>query len=64
MATVIWDREGILLLDKLPEKTTIDSDYYIVELKELRQAFKRESRENMSRGVLLRHDNARPHVSS
>ena len=29
MATVIWDREGILLLDWLPEKTTINSDYYL-----------------------------------
>ena len=27
-----WDREGILLLDWLPEKTTIYSGYYIEEL--------------------------------
>ena len=45
MATVFWDNEGILLLDWLPEKTTINSDYYIEELKELRQAIKRERRE-------------------
>ena len=64
MATVFWDREGILLLDWLPEKTTISSDYYIEELKELRQGIKRERRGKLSRGVLLQHDIAKPHVSS
>ena len=38
MASVLWDRAGILLTDWLPEKTTINSDYYITELKELRAA--------------------------
>ncbi|KAI6648266.1 Histone-lysine N-methyltransferase SETMAR-like [Oopsacas minuta] len=42
MATVFWDREGIIYLDWLPEKTTINSDYYVDELKELRQAIKQE----------------------
>ena len=45
-------------------KPTINSDYYIEELKELRQAIKRERRGKLSCGVLLQHDNARPHVSS
>ncbi|KAI6647488.1 Histone-lysine N-methyltransferase SETMAR-like [Oopsacas minuta] len=43
MATVLWDKEGIIHRDWLPEKTTINSDYYVDELKELRQAIKRES---------------------
>ncbi|KAI6646919.1 Histone-lysine N-methyltransferase SETMAR-like [Oopsacas minuta] len=64
MATVFWDREGIIHLDWLPEKTTINSDYYVDELKELRQAIKRERRGKLTRGALLQHDNARPHVSS
>ncbi|KAI6652969.1 Histone-lysine N-methyltransferase SETMAR-like [Oopsacas minuta] len=29
MATVFWDREGIKYLNWLPEKTTINSDYYV-----------------------------------
>ncbi|KAI6651841.1 hypothetical protein LOD99_4720 [Oopsacas minuta] len=53
MATVFWDREGIIHLDWLPEKTTINSDYYVDELKELRQAIKRERRGKLTRGVLL-----------
>ncbi|KAI6658658.1 hypothetical protein LOD99_11003 [Oopsacas minuta] len=64
MATVFWDREEIIHLDWLPEKTTINSDYYVDELKELRQASKRERRGKLTRVVLLQHDNARPHVSS
>ena len=35
MASVFWDRESILLTDWLPEKTTINSDYYINEVEEL-----------------------------
>ncbi|KAI6648252.1 hypothetical protein LOD99_12061 [Oopsacas minuta] len=60
MATVFWDREGIIYLDWLPEKTTINSDYYVDELKELRQAIKRERRGRLTRGVLQYHDNTSP----
>ncbi|KAI6646056.1 Mariner transposase [Oopsacas minuta] len=42
MATVFWDSEGIIHLDWLPEKTIINNDYYVDELKELRQAIKSE----------------------
>ena len=63
MATVFWDREGILSIDWLPEKTTINSDYYVSELQELREAIKRERRGKLTRGIYLQHDNARPHVS-
>ena len=63
MATVFWDRNGILLIDWLPEKTTINSDYYISKLEELQEVIKRERRGKLSKGILLQHDNARPHVS-
>ncbi|KAI6658206.1 hypothetical protein LOD99_15475 [Oopsacas minuta] len=64
METVFWDRGGIIHLDWLPEKKTINSDYYVEELKELRQVIKRGRRGKLTRGVLLHHDNARAHVSS
>ena len=48
MATVFWDRKGILSIDWLPEKTTINSDYYISELEELREVIKRERRGNLA----------------
>ena len=51
--TVFWDRKGILSIDWLPEKTTINSDYYISELEELREVIKRERRGKLSKGILL-----------
>lgn len=36
---------------------------YISELEELREVIKRERRRKMTHGILLQHDNARPHVS-
>ena len=44
-------------------ETTINSDYYISELEELREVIKRERCGKLSKGILLQHDNARPHVS-
>ena len=64
MTKVFWESKGILLLNWVPEKATINSGYHIEELKELSQAITRERRGKLSRGVLLQHDNARPHVSS
>ncbi|KAI6659608.1 Histone-lysine N-methyltransferase SETMAR-like [Oopsacas minuta] len=43
----------VIHLDWLPEKTTINSEYYVDEFKELRQAIKRERRGKLTRGVLL-----------
>jgi histone-lysine N-methyltransferase SETMAR len=63
MATVFWDCQGILLIDWLPEHRTINSDYYITVLSNLKDAIKRERRGKWSRGILLQHDNARPHTS-
>ena len=57
MANAFCDREGILLTDWLPEKTTINSDYYITVLEELRTAI------GVSE-VILQHDDARHDVSA
>ena len=63
MSTVFWDRKGIPSIDWFPDKTTINSDYYLSELRELREVIKRERRGKLSKGILLQHDNARSHVS-
>lgn len=63
MATVFWDKEGILLIEWLPRGTTINSEYYIKVLQKLREAIKTERRGKLTRGVLLQQDNARPHTS-
>lgn len=63
MATVFWDKEGILLIEWLPRGATINSNYYIQVLQKLREAIKTGRRGKLTRGVLLQQDNARPHTS-
>ena len=63
MASVFWDREGILLIKWLPEGRTVNSQYYCEVLRELREAIKNMRRGKLTRGVLLQQDNARPHTS-
>ncbi|MCP3667562.1 MAG: hypothetical protein GY696_34560 [Gammaproteobacteria bacterium] len=63
MASVFWDEEGILLIDWLPEKETINSDYYIRVLADLKDAIKENRRGKWRRKILLLYDNARPHIS-
>jgi len=63
MATVFWDRKGVLLIDFMPPGTTINSDRYCDTLKKLRRAIQNRRRGRLSSGVRLLHDNARPHVS-
>jgi len=62
MATVFWDRDGILLLDFLPINLTLNGEYYSSLLKQLRSAIKEKRRGLLSRGPIILEDNARPHV--
>ena len=61
MATIIWDVEGILLIDYLPRKTIITGNYYVEVLRCLLQAIKDKRRGKLSRNILLLHDNAPAH---
>lgn len=63
MATVFWDRKGVLLVDYLPRGQTINADRYCEVLKDLRRAIQNKRRGMLSKGVLLLHDNARPHTA-
>jgi len=62
MATVFWDREGILLIEWLPEGRTINAQYYCEILERLREKIKSERRGRITRGTVLQQDNARPHT--
>lgn len=63
MATVFWDYQGVILVDFMPKGTTINSDAYIATLNKLKNRLRR-CRPNLNMdGVLLQHDNARPHTS-
>jgi histone-lysine N-methyltransferase SETMAR len=62
MATIFWDAEGIILLEWLPERQTINSTYYIQILEKLKAAVKEKRRGKWSKGVWLQQDNAPPHT--
>lgn len=64
MATVFWDKGGILLIEWLPQGRMINSEYYCEVLRNLREAIKNKRRGKLARGVLLQQDNARPHTSA
>jgi len=58
MVTIFLDSKGVLLIDYLPDKTTINGQYYANLLLKLRQAIKDKRRGMLMRGVWLLHDNS------
>lgn len=63
MASVFWDREGVIMIDYLERGHTITGHYYAEELRRLRQAIKDKRRGKLRAGVLLLQDNAPAHTS-
>jgi hypothetical protein len=64
MATVFWDRKGVLLIKFMEPGTTITSETYCETLKKLRRAIENKRRGILMSGVVLLQDNARPHTSA
>ena len=64
MATVFWDEKGLLLLEFMPQKTTITGQTYANTITTLREAIKKKWRGKLSADVLLLHDNAPVHMSA
>lgn len=64
MCTVFWDRKGVLLVDFLPRGDKINSTTYCETLRKLRRAIQNKRRGMLTKGVILLHDNARPHVAN
>ena len=60
--TVYWDRKGVIILDFLEPRQTINSDFYITTLTKLNTLISRIRPEKKST-FLLQHNNARPHTS-
>lgn len=63
MASVFWDRKGILLIEFLPQGETVNALRYCETLKKLRRAIQNKRRGMLTKGVCLLHDNARPHTA-
>lgn len=64
MATVFWDRNGVLLVEFMERGTTITAASYSVTLQRLRRAIQNKRRGMLSSGIVLLHDNARPHTAA
>jgi histone-lysine N-methyltransferase SETMAR len=64
MLTVFWDSQGVLLEHDLERGTTVNSVGYSEMLSTgLKPAIRIKRRGLLSSGVLLLHDNARPHTA-
>jgi len=64
MATIFLDSKGVLLIDYLPDKNTMNGLYYANLLLKLRQAIWDKRREMLRHVVWLVHDNSPVHKST
>ena len=64
IATVFWDRNGILLTEFMAPGTTITWEVYCETLNKLRRSIQNKRRGMLTKGVVLPHDNARPHTAA
>ena len=53
MASVFWDKEGIIMIDYLQKGKTINADYYTSLFDQLKQKLKEKRRGKLSKGVLF-----------
>lgn len=64
MHVVFFDHEGLLLDHAVPRGTSVTAAYYRDILREkLRPAIRKKRPNLLNRGVILLHDNARPHTA-
>ena len=63
MATVFWDCEGVVLLEFMPNKSSITGLSYATTLKNLKAAIKETRGRSGTKKKRLLHDNAPPHTS-
>ena len=62
MITVFWDARGIIHIDYLPSKQTINGDYYAALLDHFNNILKKKRPHLAKVKVLFHQDNARVHT--
>jgi hypothetical protein len=63
MLPIVWDSQGIIMIDYLEQCRTIYGTYYADELRRLHQEIGGKRRSKLAQGVLLLHDNAPAYTS-
>jgi histone-lysine N-methyltransferase SETMAR len=63
MLTMFWDSQGVLLAHFQKQCENVNSASYCEVLLKLPDAIRRKRPDQLTRGVLLQHDNARPHTA-
>jgi len=61
LASNFWDQDGLLLTDYLLKCQTINAEYYLPLLVQLKDILKEKRRGKFTKFVLFLHDNAPPH---
>jgi len=61
LASIFWDQDGILHIDYLPKGQTINAEYYLSLLMQLKDILKEKCRGKVIKGVLFLHENTPAH---
>ena len=64
MCSVFWDRKGFLLVDFVPQGSTINAGVYCDTLQKLHCAIQSKRRGMLSWGVVMIQDNTHPHTAT
>ena len=56
LASFFWDQDGILLIDYLPKGQTMNAEYYLSLLMQLKDIWKEKRRWKFIKGALFLHD--------
>jgi len=62
LASIFWDQDGILI-DYLSKGHTVNEEYYLSLLVQLKDIWKEKHRGKVTKGVLFLHDNAPAHLA-
>jgi len=62
MMIFAYDCKGVIMTDRVPSGTTVTAAYYCQFLQKLRRKMHANSPDLLENGVLILHDNARPHI--
>jgi hypothetical protein len=64
MASVFWDRKGVLMVKFTQQGRITSSEVYCKTLKKLRRAIQNKRHGMLTSGVVFLHDNAHPHTAT